>query len=666
MVGNIVIEPTITVAHNQANSAYGQANAAYTAANTAQTTAQNAYGQANLAYTAANTAQTTAQNAYGAANTAQTTAQNAYGAANTAQTTAQNAYGAANTAQTTAQNAYGQANAAYGQANTAANTVRVSANGGSTLSGKQLNFVNTANVTIAVTDSGDGNANIAIFSIGGSGGGDSTAAYNQANSAYAQANLAYTAANTAQTTAQNAYGQANSAYGAANTAQTTAQNAYGQANAAYGQANSAYGAANTAQTTAQNAYGAANSAASTVRVSQNNGSILSGKQLNFVNTATVTITVSDSANGNANISFTSVGAAANISVRDEGTQVASAVESINFVGDGVTATATGSAVTVTIPGGGGGGSLSNIKVSQNSTGTLNANSINFVNTETVSVSVSAGVNGNANVSFNTTSSQNKYNTTTITTETIDTFSATTYRSGKYQLQVESLYGFAALEAMIIHDGTTANIVEYGKSTIGSNVGVFSADVSSGQVRLRFTANDPSTQISYYRNLLKFLRNNFVIDYLPEDLLYDKIIGDLMNAISSNLSNSDLLNVTDAFVNDLMNSGHVRNKNDGLVYDLLEGVTKISYNLNNSINHITPTDLLDEALTQTFDNLPAFDVMNSLTFTPTDFMLGYTTLGQDLMSGGAITRFDSADRNMGPDEDLDLMSNDDLREYSDLN
>jgi hypothetical protein len=48
------------------------------------------------------------------------------------------------------------------------------------------------------------------------------------------------------------------------------------------------------------------------------------------------------------------------------------------------------------------------------------------------------------------------------------------------------------------------------------------------------------------------------------------------------------------------------------------------------------------------------------------MLGYTTLGQDLMSGGAITRFDSADRNMGPDEDLDLMSNDDLREYSDLN
>ena len=40
--------------------------------------------------------------------------------------------------------AYDQANAAYTSANSAANTVRVSSNGGSTLSGKQLNFINTS------------------------------------------------------------------------------------------------------------------------------------------------------------------------------------------------------------------------------------------------------------------------------------------------------------------------------------------------------------------------------------------------------------------------------------------------------------------------------------------------------------------------------------------
>jgi len=74
------------------------------------------------------------------------------------------AYAQANTAR-------GIANDAYGAANSAANTVRVSQNGASTLSAKQLNFVNTANVTIAVTDAGDGNANVEIFSAAGGGGG---------------------------------------------------------------------------------------------------------------------------------------------------------------------------------------------------------------------------------------------------------------------------------------------------------------------------------------------------------------------------------------------------------------------------------------------------------------------------------------------------------------
>jgi hypothetical protein len=72
------------------------------------------------------------------------------------------AYDAANSAYGQANLAYSQANASYNAANNAANTVRVSQNGSATLSAKQINFVNTGNVTIAVTDSGDGNANIAF------------------------------------------------------------------------------------------------------------------------------------------------------------------------------------------------------------------------------------------------------------------------------------------------------------------------------------------------------------------------------------------------------------------------------------------------------------------------------------------------------------------------
>jgi hypothetical protein len=52
--------------------------------------------------------------------------------------------------------------AAYAAANAAANTVRVSANSGSTLSSKQLNFINSATIAVSVTNNPDGNANVAF------------------------------------------------------------------------------------------------------------------------------------------------------------------------------------------------------------------------------------------------------------------------------------------------------------------------------------------------------------------------------------------------------------------------------------------------------------------------------------------------------------------------
>src|ERR1019366_7794785 len=51
-------------------------------------------------------------------------------------------------------------------ANSAANTVKVMANSGSILNAKSLNFINTAQIAVTVTDNGDGNANIA-FATGG-------------------------------------------------------------------------------------------------------------------------------------------------------------------------------------------------------------------------------------------------------------------------------------------------------------------------------------------------------------------------------------------------------------------------------------------------------------------------------------------------------------------
>ena len=198
-LSNIVTANAVTVNANTYLTVAGlnvtdQANAAYSAANLALINAGQANVVAKDAYAQANTARGTANDAYGQANTARTTANDSYAQANTARDVANAAYGQANAA-------YGQANAAFAAANTSGNTVRVSANAGSTLSNKQLNFNNSASIQVTVADSGDGNANI-VFNTTGAAVAD----------AYAQANAAYLQANTARGTANDAYAQANSNY----------------------------------------------------------------------------------------------------------------------------------------------------------------------------------------------------------------------------------------------------------------------------------------------------------------------------------------------------------------------------------------------------------------------------------------------------------------------
>lgn len=300
-----------TAAYNQANSAYGRANDAYAIA-TGGASAAAAYIQANLAYDQANTVYGFTNASYTQANTARNTANLAYGTANVAGIIAGSAYGQANVAYAQANSAYGQANSAYSTANSAANTTRVSANSGSSLSAKQLNFINTSTVTVAVTQHGSDstNANIAFTVIGGGGGSGSvtsvatgfglsggpitstgTISANVADTAIygvtklvdsisdSSTTLAATSGSVkkaydfAQANALNAYAQANSATSSASAAQSTAQNAYGQANTSRTTANSAYSQANTAQTTAQNAYAQANASLHHVTSGYNSGNV---------------------------------------------------------------------------------------------------------------------------------------------------------------------------------------------------------------------------------------------------------------------------------------------------------------------------------------------------------------------------------------------------------
>jgi len=122
--------------------------------NVASSTAvKSAFDQATAAFARANTANSTAVSAYGQANTANSIAISAYGQANLA-------YSQANTSNSIAISAYGQANAAFTTANNSANTVRVTANSGSTQSAVSLNFVNTATTRVSVGAGSAGTANI--------------------------------------------------------------------------------------------------------------------------------------------------------------------------------------------------------------------------------------------------------------------------------------------------------------------------------------------------------------------------------------------------------------------------------------------------------------------------------------------------------------------------
>jgi len=94
------------------------------------------------------------------------------------------------------------------------------------------------------------------------------------------------------------------------------------------------------------------------------------------------------------------------------------------------------------------------------------------------------------------------------TQAIDSFSATTYRSAKYHMQISDATAnrFTIIEANITHDGTNAYVSTFGAATNGVNDGStiydslnISADINSGNVRLLGTVNNTNSQV------IKFVR-----------------------------------------------------------------------------------------------------------------------------------------------------------------
>ena len=93
-------------------------------------------------------------------------------------------------------------------------------------------------------------------------------------------------------------------------------------------------------------------------------------------------------------------------------------------------------------------------------------------------------------------------------QTFDSFSASTYRSAKYTIQISDATAnrFSVVEANVTHDGTNAYISTYGGADNGANDGSsvydtldFTAIISSGNVRVRGKVNNTNSQV------IKFMR-----------------------------------------------------------------------------------------------------------------------------------------------------------------
>jgi len=164
---------------------------------------------------------------------------------------------------------------------------------------------------------------------------------------------------------------------------------------------------------------------------------------------------------------------------------------------------------------------SNLELGANGTGYVRFNGINFPNSGGLAGQV-LQTNGSGQLSWFTSPllfDQSSLDDGTVTlngdstTQAIDSFSASTYRSAKYHIQISDATAdrYTLIEANVSHDGSTAYVSSFGAATNGDGDGStiydsigLSADISGGNVRLLGTVNNTNTQV------IKFVRRTIKV------------------------------------------------------------------------------------------------------------------------------------------------------------
>lgn len=89
-------------------------------------------------------------------------------------------------------------------------------------------------------------------------------------------------------------------------------------------------------------------------------------------------------------------------------------------------------------------------------------------------------------------------TATTANQVADSFQTTSYRTAKYLVQMTAGTDYHSTEILLIHDGTTVYMTEYGTIFTNASLGTFDGDISSGLVRLLVTPANINTTIKIQR------------------------------------------------------------------------------------------------------------------------------------------------------------------------
>lgn len=125
-----------------------------------------------------------------------------------------------------------------------------------------------------------------------------------------------------------------------------------------------------------------------------------------------------------------------------------------------------------------------------SAGTITANLTGNVtgNINSVGVNTLGSVFVGTDVGISTT------RTTVATTSatTIDSFAVATFRSARVQVQITQSTNYQASDVLVIHNGSTADVVEYGSIATNDYLGTFSATVSGGNCLLQINMSSATS------------------------------------------------------------------------------------------------------------------------------------------------------------------------------